>query len=81
MFVGEKKQEHPNFQYCQQKILLHAKTYFEVNCSPRSEVFVLGIQKMDIQEKINAHAHAAAKLSDKRTASIHLDVLSMTVRT
>jgi hypothetical protein len=51
---------------------------FEVNCGPRSEVIVLGTPKRDIQENINACAHAAAEISDKGTASIHLDVRSMT---
>ncbi len=54
---------------------------FEVNCGPRSEVIFSGTPKRDIQENINAHVHAAAEISVKGTASIHLDVPSMTVKT
>jgi hypothetical protein len=44
-------------------------------------VIILGTSKWDIQENINARAHAAAEISDKGTASIHLDVRSMKVKT
>jgi hypothetical protein len=37
-------------------------------------VIVLGTPKWEIQEKIKALAHAAADVSDKGIASIHLDV-------
>jgi hypothetical protein len=53
---------------------------FEVNCVPRSEVIISGTAKREIQEKIKALAHAAAGVSDKGIASIHLDVRSMTVK-
>jgi hypothetical protein len=39
-----------------------------------------GTTKQEIQEKIKALAHAAADVSDKGIASIHLDVRSMTVK-
>jgi hypothetical protein len=35
---------------------------FEVNCVLRSEVIVLGTPKLEIQEKINALAHATADM-------------------
>jgi hypothetical protein len=44
-------------------------------------VIVSGTPKQDIQENINARVHASAEISDKGTASIHLDVSSMTVKT
>jgi hypothetical protein len=53
---------------------------FEVNCSPQSEVIILGIPKRDIQEKVNAFAHAAENISTRGSASIHYDVRSMTVK-
>jgi hypothetical protein len=53
---------------------------FEVNCT-QLEMIVSGTPKRDIQENINARAHAAVEISDKGTASIHLDVRSMTVKT
>jgi hypothetical protein len=43
-------------------------------------VIVLGTPKREIQEKINALALAAADVSDKGIASVHLDVRSMTVK-
>jgi hypothetical protein len=46
----------------------------EVNCIPRSEVIVSGTPKQQIQEEINSLEHAAADVSDKGTASIHLGV-------
>jgi hypothetical protein len=54
---------------------------FEVNCGPQSEVIILGTPKWDIQENINALAHATTEISDKGRASIDLDVRSMTLKT
>jgi hypothetical protein len=39
-----------------------------------------GTPKWDIQEKVNAFAHAAADVSTRGIASIHFDVQSMTVK-
>jgi hypothetical protein len=44
----------------------------------RSDCF--GYPKMGIHEKIKALAHADVDILDKGTASIHLDVRSMTVK-
>jgi hypothetical protein len=52
----------------------------EVNCGPRSEVIVSGPPKHEIQEKVKAFAHAATDVSERGTASIHLDVQSMMVK-
>jgi hypothetical protein len=52
----------------------------EVNCSPQSEVIVSGTPKREIQEKVKAFAHAAADVSERETASIHLDVQSVMVK-
>jgi hypothetical protein len=43
---------------------------FEVNCGPWSEVIVSGTPKPDIQEKVNAFAHAAADVPTRGIASI-----------
>jgi hypothetical protein len=53
---------------------------FEVNCVLLSEVIVSAISNLEIQEEIKALAHAAADVSDKGMASIHLDVQSVTVK-
>jgi hypothetical protein len=46
----------------------------------QSEVIVLGMQKWEIQVKVKAIAHAAADVSERGIASIHLDVRSMMVK-
>jgi hypothetical protein len=43
-------------------------------------VIISGTPKQDIQEKVNAFAHAAADVSTRGIASIHFDVRSMTVK-
>ncbi len=43
-------------------------------------MIVLGTPKREIQEEIQALAHADADVSDKGMASIHLDVQLMTVK-
>jgi hypothetical protein len=49
----------------------------EVNCGPRSKVIISGTPKCEIQAKVNALAHAAADVSERGKASIHLDVWSI----
>jgi hypothetical protein len=44
------------------------------------EVIISGTPKWEIQEEIKTLAHAAADVSDKEIASIHLDVQSMPVK-
>jgi hypothetical protein len=44
------------------------------------DVIVLGTLKWDIQEKVNAFAHAAADILTRGTASIHFHVRSMMVK-
>jgi hypothetical protein len=51
----------------------------EVNCGQRSKVIVSGTPRCEIQENVQAFAHAA-DISESRTASIHLDVQSMMVK-
>ncbi len=53
---------------------------FDVHCSPRSEVIILGTPKWDIQEKTKARAHATAEVSKRAIVSTHLDVESMIVK-
>jgi hypothetical protein len=53
---------------------------FEVNCGPQSEGIVSGTPKHKIQEKVKALAHAAADVSEKGIASIHLDIRSIIVK-
>jgi hypothetical protein len=43
-------------------------------------VIVSGTPKREIQEKVKAFAHAAADVSERGIASIHLDVRSMMVK-
>jgi hypothetical protein len=43
-------------------------------------VIVLGTPKRDIQIKVKALAHAAADVSDRGIASIHLDVWSIIMK-
>ncbi len=52
----------------------------EVNCGPRSEVIVSGTPKREIQVKVKAFVHAAADVSERGMASIHLDVRSVMVK-
>jgi hypothetical protein len=61
-------------------ILQSCDQTFDVNCGPQSEVIVLGTPKRVIQEKTKALAHAAADVSERGIASIHLDVKSMIVK-
>jgi hypothetical protein len=53
---------------------------FEVKCGPRSEVIVSGTQKLEIQVKVKAFAHAAVDVSERGIASIHSDVRSIMVK-
>jgi hypothetical protein len=53
---------------------------FEVNCGPQSEVVVSGTPKWEIQVKVKAFANAAADVSERGIASIHLDVRPMIVK-
>jgi hypothetical protein len=43
-------------------------------------VIVSGTPKQEIQVKVKAFAHAAADISERGIASIHLDVQSMMVK-
>jgi hypothetical protein len=52
----------------------------EVNCGPRSEVIVSGTPKREIQVKVKTFAHAAADVSERGMASIHLDEQSIIVK-
>ncbi len=53
---------------------------FDLNCGPRSEVIISGATKRVIQEKTWAHAHAAADVSERGIASIHLDLRSVIMK-
>ncbi len=53
---------------------------YTVNCGPRSEVIISVPPKREIHVKANAFAHAAADLSERGIASIHLDVRSVMVK-
>jgi hypothetical protein len=61
-------------------ILRSRNQRLEGNCGPRSEKFVSGTPKHEIQVTVKAFAHAAVDVSERGIASIHLDVQSIMVK-
>ena len=52
----------------------------DVNCTPRSEVRRAGTPNLDTHIEIKAQAQALEMMEDSRTASGHLELLSIIVK-